>query len=288
MDLSILHDQEGFRRHAIQRLGQNSLNYVEELEFIRAQRNLKIHWGAAGVLLLLFFEEDRRSGQNHSGNYVFLLNKRSNSVPQAGDLCAPGGGIHPFFDKILQNLLRVPFLPVGKGPGLELSKKKGKALYRHILFFLGNALRESWEEMRLSPFNVEFLGALPTYRLQSRKWLLFPIVGRVKAEWHPRLSAEVEEIIKIPLHFFYSPENYALFSLKIPEDIKREGPPGPREFPCLVYPLGGRQEVLGGATFHILRTFLTAVLSHSLPFPNGQRIIRKTLAPNYYGGGTKP
>jgi len=274
MDLSILNDQEGFRQRAIGALARAPLDYLEELRFIQEQRYSPTPWEGAGILLPLFF----------SDQYAFLLNKRSRRVQQAGDLCAPGGGSHSFWDALFQKVLRCGLLSWTRGPGFDSAKQRGKEVYRQILFFLGNALRESWEEIRLNPFNVEFLGPLQTYRLQSRRWIIFPVVGKVKHSWQPKLSWEVERIVSIPLEAFFHTENYGLYSLEVPEDLIAQGIPNPWEFPCLVYGEEGEEEILWGATFNVIRSFLRIVFDLPLPFPDGRRVIRRPLVSNYFSG----
>ena len=284
MDLSILHDQEGFRLHVIDLLAQTPVDYLEEVNFIEKQRDGLEPWDGAGVLLPLYFPEDKGSGKNGSGQYVFLLNKRSKRVQQAGDLCAPGGGIHPFIDRLSQQILRFGLLPLARGPGFKQAKQRGKEIYEKILFFLGNALRESWEEIRLSPFNVEFLGPLQSYSLQSRHWIMFPLVGRVKRAWQPKLSPEVDKLIAIPLHDFFLPEHYAFYSLEVPAELIPQGIPNPWEFPCLVYDADGEEEILWGATYMVLRSFLRIVFDQPLPSPDGRRVINRPLISTYLSG----
>jgi len=114
MDLSILNDQEGFRQQVIDALSRTPVDYLEQVEFIEKQKSGPEPWGEAGVLLLLYFAEDKSSGENGSGRYVFVLNKRSMRVQQAVDLCAPGGGIHPFLDRLSQKILHFGLLPVAR------------------------------------------------------------------------------------------------------------------------------------------------------------------------------
>lgn len=284
MDLSILNHQEGFRQHVIEALARAPLDYLEQVKFIEEQKDSSVPWEGAGVLLPLYFSEERSAARNDSGQYVFLLNKRSRKVPQGGDLCAPGGGAHPFLDGLFQKILQFGFLPWAMGPAFEQARRRGKAIYAKILFFLGNALRESWEEIHLSPFNVEFWGPLPTYRLQFRRRIIFPVVGRVKRAWRHSLSVEVEKVVSIPVQAFFLPENYALYSLEVPENLIAEGIPNPWNFPCLVYKEKGEEEILWGATFNVVRSFLKIVFDHSLPFPDGQRVIRRPLASHYFSG----
>jgi 8-oxo-dGTP pyrophosphatase MutT (NUDIX family) len=284
MDLPILMDQEGFRQHVIEALGRSPLDYLEQVKFMEEKKYGSVPWGGAGVLLPLYFSQDRKLGNDGLGRYVFLLNKRSNRVQQAGDLCAPGGGVHPFWDGLSQKILRFGLLPLARGPAFERAKQRGKATYGKILFFLGNALRESWEEIHLSPFNVEFLGPSPTYRLQARRWIIFPLVGRVKRAWRHKLSVEVEKIVSIPLQAFFLPENYALYSLEVPENLIAQGIPNPWNFPCLVYGGEGEEEILWGATFKVIRSFLKIVFDHPPPLPDGQRVISRPLGSHYFSG----
>ncbi|MBI4496079.1 MAG: CoA pyrophosphatase [Deltaproteobacteria bacterium] len=274
MDLNILTNRDGFRREVIAALAGGPLDYLEQLAFMKHRRNTPERWEGAGVLLLLHFPDDPGDG------YRFLLNKRSARVKQGGDLCAPGGGPRPFLDRLTQKLLQTGLLPGSRGPGFRQARARGGKAYRKILFFLATALRESWEEMGLSPFNIEFLGPLRTQRLLSRNWVIFPLVGRVKRSWRPRLSWEVERLVSIPLRTFFQPENYALY---FPE-LGAPRLPGAGEFPCLVYDAAGREEILWGATYRIIRSFLKTVLPLPLPSPDGGRVVRRPLVANYFSG----
>ncbi len=287
MDLSALYDSGRFRKLVIECLARAPLDYLEQLEFIKKQGNSHAPWESAGVLLPFFFLPKTELKKDPSGEYVVLLNKRSKRVQQGGDLCAPGGGIHPILDRISQQILRIGLFPWARGPAFKRGKERGDAIYGKILFFLGNALRESWEEIRLSPFNVEFLGPLPSYRLQSRRWIIFPLAGRVKRLWQPRLSPEVDKIIPFPLSIFFQPESHALYTLEVPEELIAQGIPNPWEFPCVVYAANGEEEILWGATYAILRSFLGIVFNYPLPSPDGRRVIHRKLIATYLSGDLK-
>ncbi len=288
MNLSLLHDRQQFRRDVIDSLAQEPLSYLAEFEFIDQQRRSEANWEGGGVLLPLYFREGRRSEGNPPGQWVFLLSKRSKNVQQPGDLCAPGGGFHPFLDSLSQKFLQFGLLPGIGGPGLASARHEGKLTYKKTLFLLANALRESWEELRLSPFNVEFLGHLPVYRLHHRRWTIFPLVGRVKHSWKPRLSWEVEEIVSIALEDFFQPGNYAVYSLEVPEKLSSQGIPNPWEFPCLVHRENGKEEILWGATFNVIETFFRIVFNFSFPSPEARKVIRRPLASNYLSGREQP
>ncbi len=287
MNLSLVHDREGLRPHVVEALGREPVEYLAEFDFIDKRRKNRKTWTGGAVLLPLYFREDRDREEKTSGRYVFLLSKRSKSVQQPGDLCAPGGGIDPFLDSLSGMLLRFGLLPGIRGPGLSLAEQKGKLAYRKLLFLLGNALRESWEELRLSPFNVEFLGPLPTYHLRHRPLVIFPLVGRVKHSWKPKLSWEVDKIVSIPLEKFFDRANYAVYSLEVPEKLVAQGIPNPWEFPCLVHQEDGEEEILWGATFEIIRTFFKIVFGFSFPVPEKGKIVRRPLPSNYLSGREK-
>lgn len=284
MDLSILYDREGFRQQVIDTLAREQVDYLDRLRFVDRQKGTQQPWAGGGVLLPLFFCEEIGSEVKSFGQYVFLLSKRSQKVQQAGDLCAPGGGIHPFLDPLFEKILRFGLYPWVWGPALEKAKLRGKETYRRILFLLGNSLRESWEELRLSPFNIEFLGPLPTYTLESRHWTIFPLVGRVKRAWKPKLGWEVEKVVSIPLQVFSQPTNYAVYSLQVPKELIAPEVPNPWEFSCLVYSDNGKQEILWGATLKIIQTFFRIVFDFSLPSPDSGRVIHKILPSNYFSG----
>jgi len=94
-------DQEAFPFHVMEALAREPVDYLNQFEFVDRQRKNQGDWGAGGVLLPLFFRENQTQGRNPSGQYVLLLSKRSKNVQQPGDLCAPGGGIHPRMDSLL-------------------------------------------------------------------------------------------------------------------------------------------------------------------------------------------
>ncbi len=284
VDLSLLRDREGFIERVTEALSRELADNPGQFEFIARQRKTHGGWGAGAVLVALFFREEETRGKEFSGQYVFVLSKRSKNVRQPGDLCAPGGGIHPRVDWLLGKLLGLGLFPGICHPRSRLAGGPGKRIYGELLLLLGNALRESWEEVRLSPFNVEFLGPLPAYRLAHRPWIIFPLVGRVRHTWKPEINWEVEKIVSIPLESFFHSENHAIYSLEVPESLVDQGIPNPWKFPCLVHQEEGEEEILWGATFEIIRTFFRMVFHFSFPAPDQQRVIRRPLVSNYLSG----
>jgi len=283
MEPSIFQDQKSLPRQIVEALARNPIDYLAQGAFMEKHKGGPTPWEGAGVLLPLFYRP-REGKENSDGEFVFLLNKRSRNLPQGGDLCAPGGGDHPLMDSNAQRILDSGIFPSLQPPALAAAKERGREEYRAILYYWGNALRESWEEIRLSAFNVDFLGPLPTYRLQSRRWIIFPLVGQVREKWTYQLSPEVEKIVPIPLAAFYRPESYGIYSLNIPEEMTAKGIPSPWVFPCLITEEEGEEEILWGATFQIIRTFLRIAFPFPLPPASGQRVICRPLLRTYLSG----
>ena len=287
MDISIVQDEERFRRHALEVLTDCPLDYFMQINFWKEANRGPSPWEWGGVLLPIFFSRDPRLGSDQKGEYVFLLNKRSKGIPQGGDLCAPGGRSHLIWDSIFKRVFQMGFMPGTKEMRARLIKSREKRLYEWILFFWSNALRESWEELRLNPFNIEFLGPLKTYRLESRRWIIFPLVGKIKHAWKPKLNPEVEKLVEIPLTTFFQPGHYAICRFEVSQEISPQGNPPSREVPCLIFGEKGKEEILWGATYNIMREFLAVVMNRPLPSPDGQRIIHRSLAVDYYTGSQK-
>jgi hypothetical protein len=94
----------------------------------------------------------------------------------------------------------------------------------------------------------------------------------------------VEKIVPIPLAAFFNPQNYAIYSLEVPEKLVAQGIPSPWEFPCLVHREKGEEEILWGATFKVIQTFFQIVFHFLFPSPDPRRVIRRPLASNYLTG----
>ena len=95
---------------------------------------------------------------------------------------------------------------------------------------LRTALRETWEEVGISPDKVEVLGVLDDF-LSIYNYLVTPYVGMVAAEHQLQINpAEIERIIEVPLSFLQQPDifrieewnwqgsTYSLFSIEYEGD----------------------------------------------------------------------
>lgn len=273
-------DKDPLKEKIISALARAPLDYSEKLAFINEQRRQGEDWRPASVLLILECRVQTRNGEP-SGCY-FLLNKRSLSVQQPGDLCCPGGGSHPLADHILSYLLTLGFYNPVKGRGFQEARKRDTQTFRKIAFFLATALRESWEENRLTPFQLDFLGPLPCYQLNVFRRIVFPVVAMIEKEWIFKPNWEVERIVRLPLEPFFNRKNYAWYSLKVPEGLQDTVGGDRWEFPCFI-PQGEEDgEVLWGATYHIIMSFLRLVYGFEADEASRTSVINGDLSPSYF------
>ena len=265
-------------KHIVERLGTAEINYHEK---IVGQDEKHGKWLEAGVLIPILFEPDRPANND---DFIFLLSKRSANISQSGDLSGPGGKLEPFIDRFLRFFIvhLCPFLL--NGNALMYARRRGNAAFNDITLFLANAVRESWEEIRLSPFNTRFLGPLPSYSLHLFTRTIFPVVCLVEKKWKFHPNREVEKMVEIPLQSFYNEDNYGFFSIYSPADeTKNEW-----KFPCLIHKDNdGEEEILWGATFNIIMSFLKIVFDFKPPEIPTQKIITRALRPNYLTGNYK-
>jgi 8-oxo-dGTP pyrophosphatase MutT (NUDIX family) len=277
-DPDLFMERSEFPLRIVETLGSRPSDFPESFRQIRAGRGSDHPRLAAGVLLPLLFRE---TSPGRKGEFVFQLIKRSAIVPQPGDLSLPGGLLHPLIDRLLRPfLIHGPF-PVFRGRARDYVLSQPASAYRSITLFLTNALRESWEEIHLSPSRVRFLGPLPTYCLTLFRRTIFPLAGLVDHPQTPRPNPEVEKIVEIPLASFYRDDLFGCYRLEATDSTGQR----PLQYPCLFHrDDSGTQEVLWGATFQIIVHFLSIVMDYRLPdWQNGPVYIRK-LRPDYLTG----
>ena len=170
--------------------------------------------------------------------------------------------------------------------GKQASQFRGdKETASLIRLFLSTALREAWEEIGLNPFNIKFLGALPSYSLTLFARTIFPFVCFTPKSFKYKLSSEVEKILEIPLSLFFDSDNYAMLDIKT--SLGKDTEPLQYQMPCLIIPDGqGSEDILWGATFNIINNFLRIISDDSLPSSSSSRILNKVLTINYISGKT--
>lgn len=275
-------DRYGFPDAVIQKLGTHASDFQITFLDILHEGGMNDRHRAAGVLLPLLF---RKTASSERGEFAFQLIKRSSCVPQPGDLSLPGGMLHPLMDRFLRLLLILAPSGIlhGKARTYALQQKSGS--FRIITLFLTNALRESWEEIRLCPNRVRFLGPLPTYRLTLFRRTIFPLVGFVENPGLPRLNREVEKIVEVPLSAFFQEDLFGCYQIEADHSPAQTA----LRYPCLIHTdSDGREEVLWGATFHIIVGFLKIVMDYRLPEWIHGRIVRRKIQSDYMTGRPAP
>lgn len=277
VDPALFADRAAFPERVIDRLGATPCDFAEALQRMDAGGQGASPRRGAGVLLPLLFRESPAG--DGKGEFHVQLIKRSSRVPQPGDLSLPGGMVHPV-DRLFGYGLYHGLLPtIGKRARGYALAQPGPA-FRIISLFLANALRESWEEIRLSPLRVRFLGPLPAYDLIHFRRTIFPLAGLVVHPGIARPNREVERILEIPLSAFLRQDLFGCYQIAPPDPAGRSS----SEFPCLIFPDPQGEEVLWGATFNIIISFLRIVTGFTLPDWKSGRLIRRSLPADYLTG----
>jgi hypothetical protein len=193
-----------------------------------------------------------------------ILNKRSKKVRQPGDLCCPGGGVSLPIDSAISKLLLLPKSPLTNWPGWEMTRKKNKKASILGLYFAAG-LRECFEEMRLNPLRVKLLGALPPQRLNMFNKTIFPMVIWVPHQQRFKPNWEVERIIFLPLKDLLELKNYARYRLHYTGLPHNQPNHMQDDFPCFVHNQYKDYDLLWGATYRIITSFLAIVFNFQTP-----------------------
>lgn len=227
-----------------------------------------IHWpvpnngdGVKGSAVL-FIITLRKTDNSGEPEICVLFNKRSRKVLQPGDLCCPGGGVEKK-DKMISHIMRMPFSPFQTWAQQHPDVKHEKDMADHIALMLTTGLREAWEEMRLNPLRVSFLGVLPVQRLIMFGRKIYPLVVWVPENLSLQPNWEVERIVYVPLKHLLNKKNYGRYRLTFKD--KKGQSTDERDFPCFVHHGRMGDEILWGATFRIAMNFLSLVFDFLLP-----------------------
>ena len=275
MDLTLFQQKNIFPRFVMDKLASVPVDYKEmNLQIDKSRQEGSAHLKASVVLLLNFKKIYDKA------EYVFQLIKRSDTVSQGGDISCPGGMLQPSRDKYLNFFLKTGILPAMRGRKASLIQNGDKETAALIHLFLTNALREAWEEIGLNPFNIKFLGALPSYSLALFARTIFPFVCFTPKSFKYKLSLEVEKVLEIPLSIFFNSANYAMLDIKtsMGKDIEALQ----YQTPCMIIPDGrGGEDVLWGATYNIIHNFLRIISNGTLPSTYSSRTLNKVLTIKY-------
>ncbi len=273
---------------------QNSLgdsqSFIEQVLYALQKRNHNNMVFSKGVTdssitsSVLFLIGPDCQGKGFSPTPCLILTKRSLKVKQPGDLCCPGGSISSGLDFYLAKLLYLPGSPLSRWPYWSLWRKKRYKEARRLALLFATCLREGFEEMRLNPLGVKFLGPLPSQQLVMFRKVIYPMVcwtGRQK-RFFP--NWEVERVVYIPLKNLLDPSNYARYRLHIESSQKNGNDLKTKEYPCFLHEYQEEPEVLWGATFGITMVFLGTIFGFKPPDMDSLPVVYGSLGENYLTG----
>jgi hypothetical protein len=213
-----------------------------------------------------------------------ILNKRSLKVKQPGDLCCPGGSISSRVDAFLSKLLYLPGSPLTRWPYWQLWHKQRRTEARDLALLFATCLREGFEEMRLNPLGLKFLGPLPQQQLIMFQKVIYPMVCWINRQKRFSPNWEVEKVVYIPLQDLLNPSLYARYRLNIETSKDNENHPDIRDYPCFIQQSQHSTEILWGATFRITMVFLEIVFGFKPPDIKSLPVLSGSLDKNYLTG----
>lgn len=217
----------------------------------------------SSAVLFLLGELDPADGR--APEPCLILNKRSLRVRQPGDLCCPGGGIAPGKDALLAGLLNLPGSPLRRWPHWRSWRRACPAQASRMARLLATGLREAFEEMRLNPLRVAFLGPLRPQPLRMFRRMIYPMVVWVPRQQHFTPNWEVAAVVRIPLRLLLQKPHYARCRLQLNTSGSEAEDARKTDFRCFVLPSNPAPERLWGATFRITMDFLKRVWEFEPP-----------------------
>lgn len=233
---------------------------------------------------VLFLLGPQYPEKEFSSGPCLILNKRSPKVKQPGDLCCPGGSMSSRLDLFLAKLLYLPGSPLARWPYWSRWREQRHQDAQSLALLFATSLRESFEEMRLNPLGLKFLGPLPSQRLVMFRRVIYPMVCWISLQKRFFLNREVEKVVYIPLQSLLNPLKYARYRLHI--KISRENGKNANieDFPCFLHEHHDESEVLWGATFRITMVFLEIIFGFRPPDTESLPVVHGTLDENYLTG----
>jgi 8-oxo-dGTP pyrophosphatase MutT (NUDIX family) len=237
---------------------------------------------ATSAVLLLLGRCGESAGR--PDEICLILNQRSARVRQAGDLCYPGGRVNARFDFYAARLLGLPVAPLGGWPHWRRWRRQRPVESRWLALYLATALREAFEEMRLNPLGLRFLGPLPHHRLVLFRRLIYPLSAWAPRQRRFRPNWEVERIVGIPLRRLLEPEHYIRYRLTMDLSSEAHQLAQVREVPAFRFPSADGPAILWGATYRITQAFLERVFGFSPPAMEGLPLVSGHLGKTYLIG----
>lgn len=277
-DLNLVFDAAALRERVVSVLSKRC-----GLETLFHNQDCRYGVRTSSVLLLLGEHVPEEGGIPEA---CVILNKRSKEIKQAGDLCCPGGAIEKL-DHFLARLLTFRGSSLSRWPYWSELKKTQPQNAQFLSLLYAAGLREAWEEMGLNPFGLTFLGPLPTECLVLFRRSVHPMVAWVSSQKQFHLSREVERVVPFPLRALLNPFNYALYRRNIPPYLESRFRGTTVEFPCFIYKIAGRAELLWGATFRIVTQFLEMIFGFRVPDIEKLPLVPATLDEEYMIGARK-
>jgi hypothetical protein len=213
-----------------------------------------------------------------------VLNKRSLKVRQPGDLCFPGGSMAPHIDPYLARFFSLPFASLGlwRYWGNWIKNHTRQAKLMSIIWATG--LRESFEEMRLNPFGLIFLGPLSPQSLVMFRRTIYPMVGWIKRQKRFFPNWEVEKVLYVPLRDLLNPNYYGRYRLRMGSNPGQGRIDSIKDFPCFQLQSQNGMEILWGATYRITIDFLESVFEFKPPAIKTLAVIEGALDETYLTG----
>ena len=236
---------------------------------------------AAGVLMLL---GPRGNNKENNIEPCLILNKRSIKVRQPGDLCFPGGSVTPRLDACLAKLFSLPVTSLGHWKYWPQWKRAHPQTARFLSLFWATGLRESFEEMRLNPFGVKFLGPLPPQPLVMFRRVIYPMVAWVQRQKKFFPNWEVDKIVYIPLRNLLDAANYRRYRLNIQTRANEPSSNSGQDYPCFYYQTDSDTEILWGATYRIATLFMEYIFGFKPPDLETLPIVEGSLDHTYLRG----
>ena len=219
-----------------------------------------------------------------SNSPCLILNKRSLKVKQPGDLCCPGGSMSSRIDAFLAKFLYLPGSPLTRWPYWQMWHKKRQHEAQNLALLFATCLREGFEEMRLNPLGVKFLGPLPHQQLIMFHRVIYPMVCWISRQKQFSLNWEVEKVVYIPFQNLLNPSLYARYRLNVETSRENGKYPDIRDYPCFIHQSEDSTEVLWGATFRITMVFLEIVFGFKPPDMKSLPVLFGSLDKNYLTG----